>query len=280
MRGKLCLITGGSRGIGQAAAIDLAGMGAQVVIVARDAERGAATVARIQRETGQAAGLLMADLSSLAGVRQVAQEYRAQYGRLDVLVNNAGAVFSRRSSTVDGFERTFALNHLAYFLLTNLLIDLLRADAPSRIVNVSSAAHQGAVLDFDDLQTEQKYSGFRAYGRSKLANILFTHELARRLKSTGVTANCLHPGVVATGFNRNNGLLMRLGMTIARPFLISPEKGAQTIVYLASSPEVEGVTGEYFVNCTATSSSPVSYDDEAARRLWDVSASLTGLSGS
>jgi NAD(P)-dependent dehydrogenase (short-subunit alcohol dehydrogenase family) len=195
-------------------------------------------------------------------------------------VNNAGAVFSQRSLTVDGFERTFALNHLAYFLLTNLLIDLLRADAPSRIVNVSSAAHTGAVLDFDDLQSERKYAGFRAYGRSKLANILFTHELARRLEGTGVTANCLHPGVVATGFNRNNGLLMQLGMTIARPFLISAEKGAQTIVYLASSPEVEGVTGEYFVNCTATSSSPASYDDEAARKLWDVSASLTGLSGS
>jgi NAD(P)-dependent dehydrogenase (short-subunit alcohol dehydrogenase family) len=280
MQGKLCLITGGSRGIGQAAAIDLAGMGAQVAIVARDAERGAATLSLIERETGQTAGLLLADLSSLEGVRQVAQEYRARYGRLDVLVNNAGAVFSQRSTTVDGFERTFALNHLAYFLLTNLLIDLLRADAPSRIVNVSSAAHQGAVLDFDDLQSEQKYAGFRAYGRSKLANILFTHELARRLEGTGVTANCLHPGVVATGFNRNNGLLMRLGMTIARPFLISAEKGAQTIVYLASSPEVEGVTGEYFVNCTATTSSPVSYDDEAARRLWDVSASLTGLSGS
>jgi NAD(P)-dependent dehydrogenase (short-subunit alcohol dehydrogenase family) len=280
MQGKVCLITGGSRGIGQAAAIDLAGMGAQVVIVARDPERGAATVTRIERETGQTAGVIVADLSSLEGVRQVAQEYRAQYGRLDVLVNNAGAVFSQRSLTVDGFERTFALNHLAYFLLTNLLIDLLRADAPSRIVNVSSAAHQGAVLDFDDLQSEQKYAGFRAYGRSKLANILFTHELARRLEGTGVTANCLHPGVVATGFNRNNGLLMRLGMTIARPFLISAEKGAQTIVYLASSPEVEGVTGEYFVNCTATTSSPVSYDDEAARRLWDVSASLTGLSGS
>jgi NAD(P)-dependent dehydrogenase (short-subunit alcohol dehydrogenase family) len=280
MQGKLCLITGGSRGIGQAAAIDLAGIGAQVAIVARDAERGAATLSLIERETGQTAGLLLADLSSLEGVRQVAQEYRARYGRLDVLVNNAGAVFSQRSTTVDGFERTFALNHLAYFLLTNLLIDLLRADAPSRIVNVSSAAHQGAVLDFDDLQSEQKYAGFRAYGRSKLANILFTHELARRLEGTGVTANCLHPGVVATGFNRNNGLLMRLGMTIARPFLISAEKGAQTIVYLASSPEVEGVTGEYFVNCTATTSSPVSYDDEAARRLWDVSASLTGLSGS
>jgi NAD(P)-dependent dehydrogenase (short-subunit alcohol dehydrogenase family) len=280
LRGKVCLITGGSRGIGRAAAVDLAEMGARVVIVARDTERGAAAVAEIERKTGHTAGLLLADLSSLEGVRQVAQEYREGYDRIDVLVNNAGAVFTQRSLTVDGFERTFALNHLAYFLLTNLLIDLLRTDAPSRIVNVSSRAHKGAVLDFDDLQSEQKYAGFRAYGRSKLANILFTHELARRLEGTGVTANCLHPGVVSTGFNKNNGILVRLGMTIARPFLISAEKGAHTIVYLASSPDVEGVTGEYFVNCTAMSSSPVSYDDEVAQRLWEVSASLTGLSGS
>lgn len=280
MWGKVCLITGGSRGIGQAAAADLAGMGASVVIVARDAERGAATIAQIERQTGQTVGLLLADLSSLQGVRQVAQEFRATYDRLDVLVNNAGAVFSQRSLTVDGFERTFALNHLAYFLLTNLLIDLLRTDAPARIVNVSSTAHKGAVLAFDDLQLERKYTGFRAYGRSKLANILFTHELARRLEGSGITANALHPGIVSTGFNKNNGMLMRLGMTVARPFLISPEKGAQTIVYLASSPEVAGVTGEYFINCTATSSSPVSYDETAARRLWEVSAALTGLSGS
>jgi NAD(P)-dependent dehydrogenase (short-subunit alcohol dehydrogenase family) len=280
MQGKVCLITGGSRGIGQAAAVELAAMGATIVIVARDAARGAATVAQIKGKTGHTAGLLLADLSSLAGVRRLAQEYRAGYDRLDVLVNNAGAVFAQRAVTVDGFERTFALNHLAYFLLTNLLIDLLRATAPARIVNVSSTAHQGAVLDFDDLQSERKYSGFRVYGRSKLANILFTHELARRLEGTGVTANCLHPGVVSTGFNKNNGLLMRLGMTIARPFLISPEKGAQTIVYLASSPEVEGANGEYFVNCTAVRSSPASYDDQAARRLWEVSTRLTGLSGS
>jgi NAD(P)-dependent dehydrogenase (short-subunit alcohol dehydrogenase family) len=278
MAGKLCLTTGGSRGIGRVAAAELAAMGATVVIVARDAERGADTVAEIEHKTGHSAGLLLADLSSLEEIRKVAREYRERYDRLDVLINNAGAVFSQRAVTVDGFERTFALNHLAYFLLTNLLLDLLRTDAPSRIVNVSSTAHQGAVLDFDDLQSERKYSGFRAYGRSKLANILFTHELARRLEGTEVTANCLHPGVVATGFNKNNGILMRLGMTIARPFLISPEKGAETIVYLASSPAVEGVTGEYFVNCTATSSSPASYDEEAARRLWEVSARLTGIS--
>jgi NAD(P)-dependent dehydrogenase (short-subunit alcohol dehydrogenase family) len=280
MAGKVCLITGGSRGIGQEAAVDLAGMGATVVIVARDATRGEAVVAEIKAKTGYTAGLLLADLSSLEDVRKVAREFRARYDRLDVLVNNAGAVFSRRSVTVDGLERTFALNHLAYFLLTNLLIDLLRTDAPSRVVNVSSTAHKGAVLDFDDLQIEQKYSGWRAYGRSKLANILFTHELARRLQGTGVTANSLHPGVVSTGFNKNNGILMRLAMTVARPFLISPQKGAQTIVYLASSPEVAGVTGEYFINCTATTSSPVSYDDEAARRLWEISARLTRLSGS
>jgi NAD(P)-dependent dehydrogenase (short-subunit alcohol dehydrogenase family) len=278
MAGKLCLITGGSRGIGRVAAAELAAMGATVVIVARDAERGADTVAEIEHKTGHSAGLLLADLSSLEEIRKVAREYRERYDRLDVLINNAGAVFSQRAVTVDGFERTFALNHLAYFLLTNLLLDLLRTDAPSRIVNVSSTAHQGAVLDFDDLQSERKYSGFRAYGRSKLANILFTHELARRLEGTEVTANCLHPGVVATGFNKNNRILMRLGMTIARPFLISPEKGAETIFYLASSPDVEGVTGEYFVNCTATSSSPASYDEEAARRLWEVSARLTGIS--
>ncbi len=280
MQGKICLITGGSRGIGRAAAIELAGMGATVVIVARDAARGEAVVAEIEAKTGRPAGMLLADLSSLEEVRKLAGEFRARYDRLDVLVNNAGAVFSRRSITVDGFERTFALNHLAYFLLTNLLTDLLRSNAPARVVNVSSDAHQGAVLDFDDLQIEHKYTGFRAYGRSKLANILFTYELARRLEGTGVTANCLHPGVVSTGFNKNNGILMRVGMTLARPFFISPEKGAQTIVYLASSPEVNGVTGEYFINCTTTTSSPPSYDDEAARRLWEISACLTGLSRS
>ena len=280
MRGKVCLITGGSRGIGQVAAVNLADMGASVVIVARDQTRGEAVLAEVEAKTGHTADLLLADLSSMEAVRNLAQEFRARYDRLDVLVNNAGAVFSQRSVTVDGYERTFALNHLAYFLLTNLLVDLLRSNAPARVVNVSSTAHKGAVLDFDDLQSEQRYAGWRAYGRSKLANILFTHELARRLEGTGVTANCLHPGVVSTGFNKNNGLLMRIGMTLARPFLISPEKGAQTIVYLASSPDVEGVTGEYFVNCTATTSSPASYDDEAARRLWEVSARLTGLSGS
>lgn len=278
MRGKVCLITGGSRGIGQAAAVELAAMGARVVLVARNAERGAATLERIRARTGQGAGLLLADLATLEGVRQAAREFRAEYDRLDVLINNAGAVFSQRTVTADGFERTFALNHLAYFLLTNLLLDMLRASAPARIVNVSSAAHQGAVLDFADLQIERRYTGFRAYGRSKLANILFTHELARRLEGTGVTANALHPGVVSTGFNKNNGLLMRLGMTVIRPFLITPEKGARTIVYLASSPAVESVSGEYFVNCTATRSSPVSYDEDAARRLWEVSATFTGES--
>ncbi len=279
MHGKTCLITGASRGIGLEAAVALARLGATVVLVARDAERGAAAVARVEAEAGTTADLLIADLASLQGVRTVAQEFRMRHDRLEVLINNAGAVFSQRSVTVDGFERTFALNHLAYFLLTNLLIDVLCATAPSRIVNVTSDAHKGAVLNFDDLQSERRYSGFQVYGRSKLANILFTHELARRLDGSGVTANCLHPGVVATGFNKNNGLLMRLGMTVARPFLLSAEKGAKTLIYLASSPEVQGVSGEYFVNCTATTSSPPSYDDNAARRLWEVSAEMTGLSG-
>lgn len=278
MQGKLCLITGGSRGIGKAAASGLAALGAQVVIVARDRGRGEAAMAEIRARSGnEAVDMLLADLSSQASVRALAREYTERYGRLDVLINNAGAMFTRRSETVDGIEMTFALNHLAYFLLTDLLLDLLKASAPSRIVNVSSDAHHGAALDPDNLQGERSYRGFAVYGRSKLANILFTRELARRLEGTGVTANCLHPGLIASGFNKNNGPLMRLAMTMIGPFIKQADEGAETVIYLASSPEVEGITGKYFVKCRPVEPSPAASDDTVARWLWDTSARMTGV---
>jgi NAD(P)-dependent dehydrogenase (short-subunit alcohol dehydrogenase family) len=255
-------------------------MGATVVLVGRSPERTEASVREIRELSGNSAveGLL-ADLSSMAEVRRLAEEFRARYSRLDVLVNNAGALFARRERTVDGYERTFALNHLAYFLLTDRLLDLLKASAPSRIVNVSSGAHQGMSLNFDDLQNERRYTmaGLGAYGQSKLANILFTYELARRLAGTGVTANALHPGFVATGFGENNGGWMRPVMKISHWFALRPKKGAETIVYLASSPEVEGVSGQYWEKRRAVRSSRASYDEAAQRRLWEVSAVLTDL---
>jgi NAD(P)-dependent dehydrogenase (short-subunit alcohol dehydrogenase family) len=219
----------------------------------------------------------------MAQVRQLADEFKAKYNRLDVLVNNAGAVFSQRRETDDGYEMTFALNHLNYFLLTNLLLDLLKASAPSRIINVSSDAHRMTRgLNFDDLQRKRHYNlmGFGAYSDSKLANVLFTYELARRLHGTAVTANAVHPGSVATGFAHNTpGLLDQL-MNIVHRFSLTPEEGARTMIYLASSPAVEGVGGKYFDKSKAVQSSQVSYDEEAARRLWEISEQMTGLVGS
>ena len=281
MSGKTVLITGGTNGIGKVTALELAKAGATVVIIGRSASKTAQTITEIKQQSGsQSVESIIADLSSLAEVRRAAAEFKARYNRLDVLINNAGAVFAQRQQTVDGYEMTFALNHLAYFLLTNLLLDTLKASAPSRIVNVSSDAHKGAKLNFDDLQHQQSYGmgGFSVYSKSKLANILFTYELARRLQGTGVTVNVLHPGFVASGFGRNNGGLMRWIMpVIQRFFAISEEQGAQTSIYLASSPEVEGVSGKYFDKSKAIPSSPESYDEAAQKRLWTVSEALIGL---
>lgn len=278
MNGKVCLITGASSGIGQAAALGLAQQGATVVVVARDRTRGAAAVADIvARSRNPAVELVLADLSSQQAVRQLAATVEQRYPRLDVLINNAGGVFSQRQITQDGIEWTFAVNHLAPFLLTNLLLDLLLVSAPARIVTVSSGAQGIGVINFDDLQGSARYSAFRSYSQSKLANVLFTYELARRLDPTQVTANCLHPGVVRTGFGKNNQGIVRTAVSLAAPFLRSPEQGAETVTYLASSPDVAGVTGGYFYNSKPAQSSNTSHDPQIAKQLWDVSAQMTGL---
>jgi NAD(P)-dependent dehydrogenase (short-subunit alcohol dehydrogenase family) len=278
MSGKTVLITGATNGIGRVTALELAKMGAQVVVVGRSKERTDAVRDAIRSAGGQA-DTLVADLSSMSEVRRLSEAIKRQYSRLDVLLNNAGAIFPSRETTVDGYEMTFALNHLAYFLLTNLLLDILKDSGDSRIVNVSSDAHKGAKLNFDDLQTEKGYGmgGLAAYSRSKLANVMFTYELARRLSGTRVTANALHPGFVATGFGHTRGGLMSFAMRFISRFALKPEQGAETSIYLVSSPEVEGVTGKYFEKCKAVPSSSESYDEAAQRRLWEVSEQLTGL---
>lgn len=278
MRGKVCIVTGATSGIGLVTTQALARQGATVIVVGRNPERGAATVTRIKQETGNpAVEWMVADLSAQAQVRHLARAFQERFARLDVLVNNAGALFARRSLSVDGIEMTFALNHLAYFLLTNLLLDTLKASAPARIVNVASRAHRGARINFADLQERQRYSGWRAYAQSKLANILFTYELARRLEGAGVTANTLHPGFVATNFGRNNAGIVGLIVRVSQLAAIGPDQGAQTVIYLATAPEVEGISGKYFVNKRAVPSAEVSYDRDTAQRLWQVSAEMTGL---
>ncbi len=278
MRGKTCIVTGATSGIGLVTAQSLARQGANTVVVGRNREKGAATVDRIRQETGNdAVEFMLADLSVQAQVRQLAQEIQARYPRLDVLVNNVGAFFFRRQLSADGIEMTLALNYLNVFLLTNLLLDTLQASAPSRVVNVASESHRNAQIDFDDLQGERKYSGMGAYGQSKLALVLFTYELARRVDPAQITVNALHPGFVATNIGQNNGWLFKLFKPMLKLVAVSPEKGAQTSIYLASSSGVEGVTGEYFENKTAVPSSPASYDENTARRLWRISVKMTGL---
>ena len=276
IKGKTVLVTGGTNGLGLVTARELARMGAQVTIISRNAEKCAAVAEAIQAETGNPVDFIVADLATLAGIRQAAASFKQRHTQLHVLVNNAGAMFARRQLTSDGFEMTFALNHLNYFLLTNLLLDVLKASAPARIVNVSSGAHMRASLDFDNLQGEKHFAGMQAYGQSKLANVLFTYELAHRLEGTGVTVNALHPGFIATGFARNNGVFYNIGMKIIGLFIRKPDQGAQTSIYLASSPEVEGLSGKYFVDCKAVDSSPRSYDQALAEKLWQVSLELTG----
>jgi NAD(P)-dependent dehydrogenase (short-subunit alcohol dehydrogenase family) len=280
MDDKMVLITGATGGIGQAAALALANLGARVVIVGRDPHRTAAAAADIQQESANpGVEALIGDLSLRADVQKVAREYRQRYDRLDVLINNAGAMFMRRQLSADGIEMTLALNHLAYFSLTYQLLDLLKASAPARIVNVGSSSHRIARLDFDELIPEKGYHGLLAYARTKLMNVVFTYELARRLESSGVTANCLHPGLVGTRLGQNNNGLYRPAFALYQRVALSPTKGAETLVYLASSPEVEGVSGRYFVRKSAARSSPDSYDPQAGRRLWDLSLKLSGLDG-
>jgi NAD(P)-dependent dehydrogenase (short-subunit alcohol dehydrogenase family) len=274
---KTALITGATTGIGRETALGLARQGFRVTIVGRDPSRTRDTVEWIKRETANGhIDFLLADLSSQAAVVRLAQEFRETHTRLDVLVNNAGGIFTKRETTVDGLECTWALNHLSYFLLTLELLDLLKACAPARIVNVASAAHTGRTIDFEDLQSEKKFSAMPVYGRSKLANVLFTYALARRLAGTGVTANCLHPGVVATGFGQGNAGPFRVMLKLAAPFLLSPAKGALTSIYLASSPEVEGITDKYFAKCKPVRSAPNTYDVALQEKLWAVSLQQVG----
>jgi NAD(P)-dependent dehydrogenase (short-subunit alcohol dehydrogenase family) len=278
MQGKVCVVTGATSGIGLVAAERLGAMGARLVLVGRDRARGEAALARLkERVPGVTARMHYGDLSRLAEMNRVASDIAAAEPRIDVLINNAGALFQERGVTDDGLERTFALNHMAYFVLSNRLKNQLAAAAPARIVSVASDAHRGNIIDFTDLQAEHHYRGFTVYGRSKLANILFTRELARRLSGTGITANCLHPGFVASRFGDNNGGLFRLGLGLAKRFAISPEKGAETIVYLASSPEVATVSGGYFAKCRPAKPTTAGQDDTAARRLWEESARIAKM---
>jgi NAD(P)-dependent dehydrogenase (short-subunit alcohol dehydrogenase family) len=277
MKGKVVVITGATSGIGEVAALRLAGMGARIVLVARDAARGQKTLTRLAiAGTGVTHSIHYADLSRIAEMKRVAAEISAAEPRIDVLINNAGALFGARTVTADNLEETFATNHMAYFVLTLGLRNSLIAAAPSRVVSTASDLHKGYPLDFDDLQASKSYSSIGAYGRSKLCNILFTRELARRWNGNGVTANCLHPGFVATRFGDGSGAILSRVVRIAKTFAISPEKGAETIVYLASSPEATQ-SGGYFYKCRPATPAAAARDDEAARRLWAESAKIAGL---
>ena len=279
MQGKICLITGATSGIGKATALGLAKLGATVVLVSRDRARGEQAQSEIQAQSGNPhIDLLLADLSSQQSIRQLADDFKQRYSQLHVLINNAGVFQLRKRLTVDGLDMVFAVNQLAPFLLTNLLLDVIKASAPSRIVNVSSGSHEANYLKLDDLQSEKHYRPMRAYGQSKLALVLFTYELARRLEGTGVTANCLHPGFVATNIAQRD--LPPIARILAKPvflFGISPEEGAKTSLYLASSPEVEGVTGKYFVKSVPRQSAPLTHDVSLQHKLWQVCEVMTGL---
>ena len=278
MRGKTCIITGANTGIGKAAAQALAALGAHVVMVCRNRDRGElarADVVRAAQASGAGGGaeLRVADLSAQAEVRSVAKAIIAAHPRIDVLVNNAGVALRRRELTIDGIERTFAVNYLAYFMLANLLLPALQAATPSRIINVASGAHAGGKLDFQNLQGERSYRMYSMYAASKLEDVMFTYALARRLLGTGITANTLHPGVVATEIWRHVPILDLL----SRWFMLSPEKGARTTVYLAASPDVATVTGKYFDKCEPKETTPLSRDQALQEKLWSASAALTGV---
>ncbi len=278
MKERVCMVTGGNSGIGRAMAKELAKMGATVVMVCRDATKGEESLTNIKEESGnESISLMLADLSSQRSVRSLVTGFRGIYQHLHILINNAGVYLTRRSVTEDGIEQTFAINHLGPFLLTNLLLDTIKSSTPARIINVSSSAHYRAKMNFDDLQGKRNYNGFNAYSQSKLANILFTYELARRLQGTKVTVNCFHPGVVRTNLGRGNIGIIPFFFRSMGPFLLSPERGAETGIYLALSREVDSITGKYFVKKKEVRSSNESYSEENVRRLWNLSEELTGL---
>lgn len=277
IQGKTCLITGATSGIGEVTARKLAKLGGHIVIVSRNDEKCKRTAASINREIGaDRVDYIVADLSIMENVRHAAEDFKQSHDNLDVLVNNAGAYFASRNETPDGYELTFALNHLSYFLLTHSLLDLLKTDGPSRIINVASDAHRGNKITFDDLNREKQYSGFRVYGESKLANIMFTYALDRRLADTNVSVNAVHPGFVASSFGKNNSLPVRLFVSFFHLFARSPEKGAETGIYLAASSEVSGESGKYYVDKQVKRSAKASYDTEAQEQLWKVSQEMTG----
>jgi NAD(P)-dependent dehydrogenase (short-subunit alcohol dehydrogenase family) len=275
------MVTGATSGIGKETARALVHQGGTVILVGRNPEKTVATAEKIRREADTPnVEYLLADLSSQDEIRRLAEEFKSRRDRLDVLVNNAGAFFLRRQESADGIEMTFALNHLSYFLLTDLLLDVIMASVPARIINVSSGSHLRATMDFDELQERRGFSGINTYGQSKLANVLFTYELARRLQGTGATVNALHPGFVATNIGSNIGWFMRVIRPLMNLRALSVEEGAETVIYLATSPEVEGITGKYFFRCKPVSSSAYSYDETVAKQLWTVSEEMTRQTGS
>jgi NAD(P)-dependent dehydrogenase (short-subunit alcohol dehydrogenase family) len=277
MTPKTIVITGGTSGIGEVAAVELARQGARIVLIARDSARAEATLAKLRKAgAGVAHAAHLAELSRLSEMKRIAGVIATAETEIDVLINNAGALFNTRQVTEDDLEMTFATNHMAYFVVTNLLLPNLKSGA--RIVSTASDAHKGARLDFDDLQAEKRYSGFSVYGRSKLCNILFNRELARRIEGSGVTANCLHPGFVATRFGDQSGGLLSVAVKIAKPIgAISPEEGAKTIVYLASSPDVAGKGGGYYYKNKLATPTKEAQNDADAKRLWDISVRLSGV---
>ena len=277
--GKTCIVTGANSGIGKATALQLAKMGSRLVMVCRDHKKGEEARQEIMAESqNDNVELMLADMSSQDSIRRMASDFQNTHEKLELLINNAGVYLTKRQVTLDGLEATLATNLLGPFLLTNLLLGVLKSSAPSRIVNVSSDAHNGIRMNFDDLQGEQKFSGWQAYGQSKLGMILFTHELSKRLGGTGVTVNSVHPGVVRTHFAKNNGGLMALGFRIIGVFFISPPSSAKRVLYVATSPHLNDVSGKYFSKMREKKSSRESYDEVSAERLWQISEQLTGLS--
>lgn len=277
VKNKTVLVTGASSGIGKATAAGLAALGAHVVMASRTEKRGRKARRAIERRAGNGVDLVIADLSTTAGVRSLAETVRSRCDRLDVLVNNAALITGTRRVTPEGFELQFFVNYLAHFYLTHLLLDMLKASAPARIINVTSTAHSSGTIDFDDLQCEKHYKGYKMYANTKLMDMVFTYELARRLEGTGVTANCVHPGIIHTGLLRNYSSVLHLAFNAFGKFFKKPEEGADTPVYLAASPEVSGVTGKYFKYRAPLGSTPESNDPDVQRRLWDASAALLGL---
>jgi len=278
MKDKICMITGATAGIGEVTALELARQGAVVILVGRDPVRTESTVSKIRQEiTNAKVHYFLADLSSQAQIRKLAKTFNNQFGHLDVLVNNAGGFFFKRCLSVDGIEMTFALNHLNYFLLTHVMMDALKASVAGRVVNVASNVHRKHQMNFDDLQSAHRYNGLKAYGRSKLANILFSYELARRLENSTITVNALHPGLVSTNIGNNNGwVISKIWLFITRKGM-TPEQGALTNIYLASAPELEGVNGKYFIRGKDVFSNDASYDLVSARRLWEISERMVNL---